>query len=235
LHEFRYISNACRIMKTNMKFLKQKANQFYEELRVFLDMPVQCMNDIAKVFEIRCKPENIKNLSEAFKTQMMFHYVHEILYPTSNSALINVLIGDLPGFCRDLRFLLEALAKSYLTDIKHGKKHIREKMQLLNKEKKEHEWIKELDQEIGEKRAMRLWGKLSEDIHFNKYVKRIEKSIDVLGIPPSWALLIPCEFWEGDVDEILSDVWSYHGYLCEFIEILNLIWKKYLNILKNVF
>ncbi|MBS7635799.1 hypothetical protein KEJ37_00395 [Candidatus Bathyarchaeota archaeon] len=229
-----YILDIFSAMKKNLEFLKQNAERFYDEILELVNDPIKCLEDIADAFGIKVDKKDFNDVIRAAETDFMIFYIHNVLYPTTISAHINILIGNLPGFCRDLRFLIESLAKSYWADIKHAGKHLFEKWKIIDESKmRDHEFVKELDRELGMKRATKLWGKLSEEIHFKGYIKRVEKSFSTIGMPPSWALTIPCEYWEGDMDEIFETFKGYHEFVCEFREIFQIIWKKYIEKLKN--
>lgn len=224
----------CEVMEKNYKFLMKHADRFLNELQCFINDPIECMEDILNVFGIKKETKNLSQLIHAAESQCMIFFVHNILFPTCQSAFINVLIGNLPGFCRDLRFLIESLAKCYWADKNYKDNHVFKKWELLSKGGvSEREFIQKLDQEFEIERAIKLWGKLSEEAHLKGYLRRVGGSLSVIGMPPTWALTIPNEYWEGDIDEIFTTLKGYHDFLCEFREILQIVWKKYITNLKE--
>jgi len=220
------------IMKRNSEFLNLNAKQFCEEILELLNDPVNFIEDLCKLFNITSEGRNLDRLRALFVRDAMLVYLHNILFPSVFSLYINVLLGNFPAFLRDLRFMIESLAKCYVVDVKCPEKDVFEKMKVISKWRSEHRIVRILDSELNTKsRATKLWHKLSEESHLSGYVKRIIENIEIVGVPPDWALT-PAPWRElcgEDTDEILDPKRGFHIFLCEYREILNIAWKKYLS------
>ena len=135
--------------------------------------------------------------------------------PSSYAIYIDLLIGNLPACFMELRLMLESLIKCYLADLKYPEQSFfQRKLELLEKEtkdkkgekvpKREHDFIKEFDEIINsDVRSVKLWGKLSKDwVHTKGIVDRIVSQISGKSEAPSWALVIPMNYAEDDLDTI---------------------------------
>ena len=111
--------------------------------------------------------------------------------------------------------MLESLIKCYLADLKYPEQSFfQRKLELLEKEtkdkkggkvpKREHDFMKEFDEIINsDVRSVKLWGKLSKDwVHTKGIVDRIVSQISEKSGAPSWALVIPINYAEDDLDTI---------------------------------
>lgn len=136
---------------------------------------------------------------------------------------------------RDLRFLIESLTKSYMADLKYENENFFEvKLKRLEGEtkkkddkivaKREHDFIEEFDKTIGlSGESVKLWGKLSQEAHTRKYMKRVIDHVIDKGAPPGFALAIPINYTEDD-SEILENLYKF---VCEYRRILSSILRNY--------
>ena len=230
--EDRLFKEIADIMKRNSEFLNLNARQFCEEILELLNDPINFMEDLCNLFHITSEGQNLDRLRSLFVRDAMLVYLHNILFPSVFSLYINVLLGNFPAFLRDLRFMIESLAKCYVVDAKYPEKGVLEKMKLISKWRSERRIVRALDSELNtDSRATKLWHKLSEETHLSGYVKRVIENIEVVGMPPDWALTpAPWRELRGeDIDEILDPKRGFHIFLCEFREILSIAWKNYLS------
>lgn len=135
--------------------------------------------------------------------------------PSSYAIHTDLLIGNLPACFMELRLMLESLIKCYLADLKYPEQSFfQRKLELLEKEtkdkngeeipKREHDFIKEFDEIMNlDGGSVKLWGKLSKDwVHTRGVVDRVVSQISEKSGPPSWALVIPMNYAEDDLDTI---------------------------------
>jgi len=201
-------------MKENMEFLEKKSEWVIKEAEELSDDAIECLALLSGK-----EPEFYE------RNAMAFFIVH-VFMSTSSGIFINLLAGNLPGCFRDLRFLTELLAKCYLADLKYSNETFFErKMDLLEQErnekgekKREHEYIKEFERALGfkNKECLKLWGKLSEEFHARKYVKRVVNSIVEKGFPPSYSIILPMKYLEHDIMFLKQ----LHNYIREYRKIL---------------
>ena len=129
-------------------------------------------------------------------------YAYHVLMPSSNALLVNLLAGNLPACFRELRFLIETLAKCYLADLHHPDFSFFEKrlyfLQHPEGRKKrvpETDLIKEFAEKSGTgDRAIKLWKTLSEETHAKKFVERVVNNVTNYKNIPAYALIIPMVF-----------------------------------------
>lgn len=151
-------------------------------------------------------------------------YAYHVLMPSSNALLVSLLSGNLPACFRDLRFLIETLAKCYLADLHHPEYSFFEKRlyfsQYPEDKKRRHEF--ELIKEFAEKsengeEVIGLWKELSEETHTKKFAERVVNNVMNHNNVPAYALVIPMIFKEGD----LHDIKDLNNYIISFSKILN--------------
>jgi len=200
-----YFVYAMKIMKENEEFLRSNAKGTYEEI-------IDLIND---TIDLVGYAVNRKDGREDYVKRSMVFFLHNILMPSSYAIYIDLLIGNLPACFMELRLMLESLTKCYLADLKYPEQNFfQRKLELLEKEtkdkkgeevpKREHDFIKEFDEIINlDVESVKLWGKLSKDwVHTKGVVDRIVSQISEKSGPPSWALVIPMNYSESDLDTI---------------------------------
>ena len=145
----------------------------------------------------------------------MVFFIHHNLMPSSYAIHMNLLMGNLPSCFMELRLTLEILVKSYLADLNYPEQNFfQKKLELLEKEtknkngkkiqKREHDYFREFDIKVQlDKESIKLWSKLSKDwLHTKGIIDRIVKQISEKSEVPSWALVIPMNYAEDDLDAI---------------------------------
>ena len=203
-------------MKENMEFLEKRSEWIIKEAIELINDSINC---VATLMLTNKKARFIERNATAF-------YILHGFMPTSYGIFINLLAGNLPSCFRDLRFLTELLAKCYLADLKYpNEKFFESKLNLLEQEKnekgekkREYEYIKEFEHKVGFKKnkCLKLWGKLSEEFHARKYVKRFVNSIIEEGIPPSYSIILPMNYLEHDI----ASLKRLYSYIREYRKIL---------------
>ncbi len=194
-----YLDNTVKIMRENEEFLRKNAEETYEEV-------IRLINDAIDLIGYNVKGE--KRIKDYVRHSMFFFLLH-ILIPSSYAIYINWLIGNLPTCFMELRLILESLVKCYLADLKYQDKNFfQEKLELLEKElMRNNISISRLMKGLGKKLGLKndfnaLWGKLSKDwIHTKGVVDRVVNQI-IKSRVPSWALVIPMNYSEADLDTI---------------------------------
>ncbi len=188
-----FIQLIAETIDKNMQFLKTEGNEAIVEA---VNLVEDAINYVSKIL-------HQENFEEVHAKSAMVFFVFNTLMPVSYSILLNLLIGNIPTCLRELRFILESLAKCYIADISYPEKEFfQEKIELL-KGKREHQIITEFDQKLGlNKEAITLWGKLSEEVHLRRYVERIvENVIQRSNIPP-YALALPMPYDKKDLEDL---------------------------------
>jgi|Deesub1362B_J571_1020462.scaffolds.fasta_scaffold00212_30 hypothetical protein len=196
------LNRHCRVMKENEEFLRSNAPEAYKEVIELAGRDV-----------IQYTSERRYSGEEYVKRSMVF-FLFNVLMPLSYAIHTDLLIGNLPACFMELRLMLESLVKCYLADVKYPEKSFRRKLELLEKEtkerdgkktpKREHDFMEEFDNMVNlDRGAVKLWGKLSKDwVHTRGIIDRVVSQIIEKSIPPSWALIIPFNYTEADLDDI---------------------------------
>jgi hypothetical protein len=202
-----YFVFIASVMKENEKFLLENAGETYDEVISLINDAINCVG-----FAV----EGEKKKENYIKSSMVF-FIYHILIPSSYAIQMNLLAGNLPMCFMELRLMLETLVKCCLADLKYpDQSSFQEKLELLGKEtkkkngknenvlKREHDFMKELDSELGlNKESIELWGKLSQDwVHTKGVVNRIITEIIEKSDAPSWAVIIPIKYTKSDLDTI---------------------------------
>ncbi|MEM3886522.1 MAG: hypothetical protein QXO82_05640 [Candidatus Methanomethylicia archaeon] len=161
----------------------------------------------------------------------IFFYVHQILLPSSYAIYCDVLIGNLPACFMQLRFMLEALAKCYISENVGSIKNYNVFSKMLSLEdvlEEEKISLSKVLDEFGENiqindKASKLWHKLSQDwVHYKGFVKRFLDYIAAHGIPPSYSIMVPSDYSDEDI-ELLTELINR---IKEFREILKVVYQN---------
>lgn len=180
-------NHIVKVMKENEEFLRRNAEETYGEV---IGLTKDAINFVG--FAVKRKDDYIKRST--------IFFLYNILMPLSYAIYTDLLIGNLPACFMELRLMLESLVKCYLADLKYPKQSFfQEKLELLEKENvSTSKLMKELGEKLGLKNDfIALWGKLSKDwIHPEGVIDKI------ISQTPSWALVIPINYAEDDLDTI---------------------------------
>lgn len=214
----RFFFLASETAEENAEFINKNAKHIASEV-------LELVNDAIDYMTFFIKLEDAVELS--FRQTLVF-YANHIFMPASYSIFINFWLGNVPNCFRELRFLIESLAKSYLADLKYPSESFFEaKLESLRREskkrndedvpKREHDFIEEFDRELGfDRKSVKVWGKLSAEVHTTKYVKRFMDHIVGKSDMPSYAFAIPMSYTAGD----LQDLQELHDFICDYRQIL---------------
>lgn len=115
-----------------------------------------------------------------------------------------------------------------MADLKHSEQSFfRNKLQALedfqNGRIPEVQFIKEFEEAIDKEGVVSLWGKLSEETHGRKFVKRVVDNILDSQVAPGYALMIPIPYTGEDI----SDLKDLRTHIEPFREILKAAILKY--------
>jgi len=208
-----YFHFVTATMGENEQFLREHAKATFDEV---VELVIDAIDYVG--FAVRKGPHYYVRYS-------MFFFLHHILMPFSYAIYVDILAGNIPVCFMQLRLMLESLAKCYLADSEHpNSSFFQEKFELLESQKK---GIAKLLRESGKRLGLNfvaLWGKLSHDwIHTKGIMDRVvNQTISKSGVPP-WALLIPMNYTEDDLDSVDE----LRRRICEFRSLLTATMGKY--------
>ena len=194
------LDHYCKTIKENEKFLRSNAEETYGEV-------IDLINDAIDLVGFAVDRENSK---EDYVKRSMIFFLYHILMPLSYAIYTDLLIGNLPACFMELRLMLESLVKCYCADLKYPE-HVffQEKLELLeNKLRKNSISTSKLMKDLGKRIGLKndfvtLWGKLSEYwMHTKGIIDKIVSQIGEKSGAPSWALVIPINYAEDDLDTI---------------------------------
>ena len=193
-----YLDYTMKVMKENEEFLRRNAEETYGEV-------IDLINDAIDLVGFAVKR---KGSREDYVKRSMVFFLHHIFMPSSYAIHTDLLIGNLPTCFMELRLMLESLVKCYLADLKYPEQSFfQEKLELVEDDLKRGSTSK-LMKELGEKLGLKndfiaLWGKLSKDwIHPKGVIDKVVTQISEKSGAPSWALVIPMNYAEDDLDTI---------------------------------
>ncbi len=212
-------SEITPILRKNEEFLRNQVEVVYREAIDFVNDAIDYYIEFFKQFR-------------EIAISATLHYIFFILMPISYSIFTNLLLGNIPACFRELRFLVESLAKCYLADLKFSNIPIfDERIKEVEKGKKEHEIVEEFEEAIGikDKRCLKLWGKLSKDVHIKGYVERFVERIEKFEDIPSYSIILPMEYSYDDIE----DIEEVGKRIKELREILRITIEKFRNLNKE--
>jgi len=172
-----------------------------------------------------------KSKEEMVRCAMSF-YIYHILVPVSYGIYINLLSGNLSVCFREIRVLLESLAKFYTADLKYSNlSFYEERIKTLEKEMHDkHISITTLMKEMKNNLALEnndfeiLWGKLSKEwVHPAGIIKRITDHIVEKSDVPGYALVLPMNYGETEI----SDIKELRNIVSQLRSLLEIAFKKY--------
>jgi len=183
-------------IKDNDEFLRKDAKNTYDEV-------VGLINDAIDFASYHAKREDSEE--DYVKSSMVF-FIYHTLMPFSYAIYIDLLVGNLPVCFMQLRLMLESLVKCYLSDLRYPNQNFfQKKLELLEEEsKKEYQLMEEIERQLNlENRFIALWGKLSQDwIHTKGVVDKVVSAIIERSDVPAWALVIPMNYTQTDLNAI---------------------------------
>lgn len=191
--------------------------------RVVFDEIVELVNDAIDYAQSYAKRDE-SDRRKLHAESAVYFYVCQSLIPSSNALLVDLLAGNLPSCFRELRFMIEMLAKCYLADRRYSQFTFFERrlytLQHTKNGKRipEIRFVEDFSKEIQDGVApLELWRSLSEEAHARKFVERVVDSVINRNNVPAYSLVIPMVLAKGD----LPDVEDLNNYVISFREILN--------------
>lgn len=209
-----YLDYVFEVMRRNEGFLRQNANEAYDELLELMNDAIDYLGFFGTGSEI---VEEIVGRSVGF-------FVYHALMPLSTGMHLNLLAGNIPGCFIQLRSMLETLVKCYVADsLSPELPFFQERLDSLERSlRQEKTSVSKLMKELGQKlevgdEFVALWGKLSEDwVHTRGYADRlVHEVVENSNVPP-WALTIPMYYVEGDsnsLDELRHRISQFRALL----------------------
>jgi hypothetical protein len=182
-------------MAENRDFLTEYAYETYAEIADLMDDAIVRLTDIAG-----------NQTSEEFTQRAMSVFSYQFLFPKSTAIYVNALAGSLPTCFMELRSILEALTRCYFADKCFGDSlFFMERLALLKpKVRSVSGLMRRLETKIGvDFSIVHLWETLSNDwVHTTGFAEKIVDQVTVGTGVPSWAVVIPGKYNEGDLASI---------------------------------
>lgn len=206
------------VVGTNEDFLLKNSKDVFDEI-------VELVNDAIDYAQSYAKRDK-EQRKELHTESAMYFYVYNSLMPSSNALLVDLLTGNLPACFRELRFMIEMLAKCYLADQRYPQLTFFERrlytLQHTEDGKRrrisELKFVEDFSKEIQDDTSpIELWRSLSEESHARKFVERVVDSVINRNNVPAYSLVIPIVLGKGD----LHDVEDLNKYVISFRGILN--------------
>lgn len=216
-----------KTMIKNEEFLRKNAEETYREV-------IDLINDAIDYMIL--ETEKKRGIENYIRDPMFFFMCH-ILIPQSYAILTGILVGNLPSCFMEIRLMLETMAKCYFASLHPDETLFFEtKLELLEKKLSEQEistskLLKNFGNEIGLKgEPIALWGKLSNDwVHTQGIVKKVVNEIIKKSDVPSWALIVPMNYTDADLETINE----LGKRISQFRKLLKVTIKYQENYLKN--
>ena len=206
-----------KVMRENEAFLRQNAEETYHEV-------VELINDSIDYVVLAVK----KGREDYVKYAMIF-FLNHIFMPFSYAIHVDMLAGNIPACFMELRLMLESLASCYVADLKYpDRSFFQEKLELLDAvNKREKKSTSKLMDELGAGLGLdfrTLWHKLSQDwVHTKGIMDRVVAQVVEKSDVPPWALVIPMNYAESDLDTIDE----LRNRISKFRSLLTAVMEKY--------
>jgi len=209
-----FSQTAYSIMSKNEKFL-------LENFRDVMDEIVELVNDAIDYAAAYAKQDMDK---KSYGNKAIHFYAYHVLLPSSNAIFSMLLLGNVVVCFRELRFMLEMLAKCYLADSHYPDQlFFQDKLTELHNRNngKRISEIAFIEEFIGKVRIdeniASLWRALSEETHGRRFVNRVVENIVEKNNMPGYALTTPTPYNKEDTD----DLDELNNYVKSFRNILN--------------
>ena len=189
----KYIDSLAAVLKHNDKFLHENSKNTYDEV-------IELIMDAIDYVKFLAESEEWKKDYVRFS---MVNFVHHILMPFSYAIYLDFLAANLVACFMELRFMLESLVRCYWADVRYSEQtFFQDKLALLEKDfPRTYRLMKKSGKDF-----VTLWGKLSKQwVHTKGVVDRMVDEILEKSDVPAWALAVPMEYTETDID-ILAEL-----------------------------
>lgn len=216
--DIKFSKTISDIVVENEDFLRQNYKDVLDEI-------VELVND-AIDYAQSCAKRDENDRKKLHAESAIYFYVCQSLMPSSNAILVDLLAGNLPACFRELRFMIEVLAKCYLADRLYSQLTFFErKLYALQhtedgkrKRISELKFVEDFSKEIQDGASpIELWRSLSEESHARKFVERVVDNVIKHDNVPAYSLAIPMVLRKGD----LHDIKDLNKYVVSFRNILN--------------
>ncbi len=216
--DIKFSKTISDVTSENEDFLRTNYKDVVDEI-------VELVND-AIDYAQTCAKRDVDERKKLYMERAMYFYVYNSLIPSSNALLVDLLTGNLPACFRELRFMIEMLAKCYLADLQYPQFTFFERrlyalQHMENGKRKrisELKFVEDFSKETQEDTTpIELWRSLSEESHARKFVKRVVDNIINHDNVPAYSLVIPMILRKGDLHEIKD----LNRYVVLFRGILN--------------
>ena len=191
-----YFEHDIQVMRGNEDFLRSNAKETYDEV-------IELINDAIDYVDLAIRK---RDSVEDYVRESLSFFLHHILMPFSYAIYLDLMAGNIPACFMQLRFMLESLAKCSLADLRYPDENFfQSKLEMLQEEDlSTSKILRELGTELGLGSSfVALWGKLSDDwIHTRGIIDRITNQIIERSDVPAWALVIPMNYADSDLDTI---------------------------------
>ena len=191
-----YFAYITKVMRENEEFLRNNAKETYEEV-------IELINDA--IDNVGLAVKSAESRKDYIERSMAFFTYHTLM-PFSYAIYVDLLAGNVPVCFMELRLMLESLVKCYLADSKYPEQtFFRDRLELLEQENlSTSKLMKGLGEKLGaENDFVALWGKLSQDwVHTKGIADKVVGHVIERGDMPPWALAIPMNYAESDLDAI---------------------------------
>lgn len=214
----KFSKTISEVTSENEDFLRTNHKDVVDEI-------VELVNDAIDYAQSYAK-QDVDNRKKLYGENAMYFYVCNSLLPSSNALLVDLLTGNLPACFRELRFMIEMLAKCYLADQRYPQLTFFERrlyaLQHTEDGKRrrisELKFVEDFSKEIQDGASpIELWRSLSEESHARKFVERVVDNVITHDNVPAYSLAIPMVLRKGD----LHDIKDLSQYVVSFRNILN--------------
>ena len=208
----KYFSLILRTIKQNDGFLRKYAEETYLEVTKLINGIVPPSKFVSK---------------EKYGKNAMVFFMYTILLPFSSAIYTNLLSGDLPACFVQLRLILESMVKCYFADVNFPEKEFfQEKIKALEKKEKNiTNLMKKMDEKLDQEKGFeQVWKDLSNEwLHTGGIMNNIGTQIGKKAVAPSWAIIVPKNYSEEDLD----DIKKLGSYIHKIRELLKILIEKY--------
>jgi len=191
-----YLEDLTQTLTENQEFLRENAKELSDEA-------VEFINDAIDYVALVTKAERSTKL---YVERSMAIFVYHILMPFSYAIYPEVLLGNLPGCFMQLRLVHESLVKCYAADSWYpDETFFQDRLALLEKNgPRTGRLMRKLGRQLGfDNEFVDLWNHLSREwIHTKGIVDRVVDRLAQEGDVPPWALVVPLNYTEDDLDAL---------------------------------
>ncbi|HUW11710.1 MAG TPA: hypothetical protein VM537_18410 [Anaerolineae bacterium] len=191
-----YLEDLMQTMTENHQFLRENAKELSDEV-------VEFINDAIDYAALVTKAERS---TELYLERSMAFFLYHVLMPFSYAIYPEALLGNVPGCYMQLRLLHESLVKCYAADSWYPHEtFFHQRLALLEKSgPRTGRLMRKVGRQLGFHNELAdLWNQLSREwIHTKGIVDRVLDRLDQEADVPPWALVVPLNYTEDDLDAL---------------------------------